>query len=139
MNFDFATKILAFILLCIVAVWDMKHHRIPNALVIAFFLLGLVRMFFLKDYASCLIGIVFPSVVLFALRIYKNEIVGFGDIKIVMAVGLFYGYLTSCIIVFIALTMLCIYAPFYKMFGNKSDAICFGPFLALASLLGFVL
>ena len=129
---------LAFALLCIVAVWDIRHKKIPNILIVIVLMMGVVRIFILKDYVPCVIGIAFPSAVLFALRIHSSAAIGFGDIKLVMAVGFFYGYLRAGIIVMISLTALCIYALIRRKKRTDTASVCFGPFLAGASLIGFI-
>lgn len=139
MEFELALKISAFAILCAVAVIDIKLKRIPNLLAILLFLLGFVRMFVQKDFTSGLIGIFFPSIVLFLLRLRGSQYIGFGDIKLVMAVGFFYGYIVAGIIVLISLIMLLVYALIRRKRINRIESVCFGPFIAVASLIGFFL
>jgi len=138
MNFESAVNAIAFSALCVAAIFDIKYKRIPNSLVIMVFMLGIARMLIREDYVSCMIGILFPSAVLFALRIYNSTIIGFGDIKLIIAVGFFFGYLRAGMIVLLSLTALLIYALIRQKTRTKETSVCFGPFLAVCSLLGFI-
>ena len=138
MSFDFAVKTLVSAVLCVIAVYDIRYRRIPNSLVALVFITGAIRMFVREDYLSCAIGIVFPSAVLFVVRFLDSKSIGFGDIKIVMAIGFFYGYLRAGIIVVLSLALLYIFAWIKRKRRAEVSSVCFGPFLAAASLVGFL-
>ena len=139
MELTIVLKLLAFAVLCVAAAIDIKTNKIPNYLPVVLFILGVVRMFIQKEYASYLIGLVFPSIILLLLRIHDSRNIGFGDIKIVMATGSFYGYISAGIIVLASLMMLCIFVLMQRKKGKDTKTVCYGPFLAISGLAGFFL
>lgn len=76
--------------------YDLRFHRIPNALCLIFFVTGCIANFFIfgwQGLANALLG----AVVVFALLIpfFIIKTLGAGDIKLMMAVGALLGVSTT--------------------------------------------
>ena len=86
-----------YILLCI-AVIDYNLYIIPNALVVALFISGLIKNYVFHEsillglLISLIVGSVFILVNRLANRIWKRESIGFGDIKLLAALSFYWGY-----------------------------------------------
>lgn len=86
-----------YILLCI-AVIDYHLYIIPNVLVIALFISGLIKNYVLHENIilgfaiSLIVGSVFILVNRLTNRILKRESIGFGDIKLLVALSFYWGY-----------------------------------------------
>lgn len=79
----------------VAGIWDLKERRIPNLLNLALFLLGLAhgwvagRVFSSLEGAACGIAVLVLPALLLRLPVLKA--VGGGDVKLVAALGSFYG------------------------------------------------
>lgn len=86
-----------YILLCI-AVIDYNLYIIPNVLVIALFVSGLIKNYVFHEniilglLISLIVGSVFILVNRLTNRIWKRESIGFGDIKLLTALSFYWGY-----------------------------------------------
>jgi prepilin signal peptidase PulO-like enzyme (type II secretory pathway) len=85
-----------------------------------------------------LIGIIFPAGVLWAFS--KRQHIGSGDIKLTMAVGLYYGYLQAAIMLIGALLIIVCYARLFLKSTKRAKAktVPFAPFITVICLIGFI-
>ena len=94
-------EILFLLIFCITAISDIKHRRIPNYFVIILVTIGIINLVADNFPLTNIIGIVFPAIVLLAFS--KRHHIGFGDIKLTIAIGLYYGYMSACVILICAM------------------------------------
>lgn len=86
-----------YILLCI-AVIDYNLYIIPNALVIALFVSGLIKNYVFHENIilglsiSLIVGSIFILANRLTNRIWKRESIGFGDIKLLAVLSFYWGY-----------------------------------------------
>ena len=79
---------------------DLEHHIIPDIISVPLIVIGLSAAFFEHQIIPALIGILIGFSVLmgigFIARLYyKKPALGFGDVKLMMAVGAFWGIQTT--------------------------------------------
>ncbi|HAX61096.1 MAG TPA: prepilin peptidase [Elusimicrobia bacterium] len=153
-NFGISVNLLIFLILSIfliiISFIDLHLRIIPDMLAISLLIFGLASSFFnplisfsfLNSLKGSLFGGVFLySVAFLGAKIYKKEVMGGGDVKLLAAGGTFLGLKN----IFLALLIACfiggITGLFLILIGNKkkSDFIPFGPFIAISILIVFFL
>ena len=136
-------EILFWIILFIILVIDFKKKIIPDTLTIIIFILGIIKIiFFDKDLENKLIGvgtypILFNILYGYGDKIFKKEIIGFGDIKLLSSIGFYLGYfgLINLIIYYNIIFLLApIYGIIYKVY-YKENEIPFAPIIILATFI----
>ncbi len=157
--------LLIFVLLLVISVIDLRHSIIPNQASITLGILGLILIIindyynrfsffngsFLGNYAATLglryniwINHLFAALLgmmIFGLIIFltKGKAMGWGDFKLIAALGLIFGWPDISMIIFLAFVIGAI-AGIIFLIGKKKkikDAISFGPFLVAGSTLTF--
>lgn len=127
---------------------DLKHRIIPNRLNMLIFEIGILFVFIygidkLAVAKNMIFGLltgagIFLGITLLGGLIAGKEAMGFGDVKFMGAVGLFFGASTIAEITLLAFGMaffICIGLLIYRFIKkNEDEYIPFGPFLALAAL-----
>lgn len=134
----FLLEALFLLLLFLAAVTDIRRRRIPNTLVTLMLIIGFIGLFILRFPQERVIGCVFPAAVLWAFK--KRGNIGYGDIKLMIAVGLFYGYMYASVILACALLL----TPCYSLFIRKEKrpevkTVPLAPFVAVFCLMASVL
>ncbi len=154
-----------FVLLILLSAIDLRRSIVPNQINLTLGLLGLILVIigdyyhrfglltgsFLKNYAAvfglrdniwinhlfaALLGMVFFGLIIF---LTKEKAMGWGDFKLVGALGLIFGWPDILMIIFSAFIIGAI-AGVFLLIGKKKkmkDAVPFGPFLAVGSTLIF--
>lgn len=95
----FYANIIVYVLFLIgvfaAGIWDARERRIPNKLNLALFILGILHGFLIGEIELSLIGAgfafflaIFPALI---MRMPVLRAVGGGDIKMMTAIGAFYG------------------------------------------------
>ena len=131
-------EFLFLTLLCIASILDIKYRRIPNYIVIAMMFIGAVALVGSCFSLEHIIGFIFPAIVLWAFS--KSHHIGFGDIKLIMAVGLYYGYLPTSIILICAMLLTSCYGLFCKHKERlELKTVPFAPFVAIFCLIASAL
>lgn len=135
----------AFICLLIaLAAIDLKHMILPDELT-----LGGSALFFIYSFFNPQVGqldallsglgaaLVFAGFFFFYLKVRKIEGLGFGDVKMVLMMGLFLGLHRLVVAIFLASLSGLLVGVFFMVFRNKNlkFALPFGPFLSLGSLI----
>ncbi|MBE5821345.1 MAG: prepilin peptidase [Clostridiales bacterium] len=143
----FAYSLLSVALVTVVAV-DFKHCIIPDKINLFIVITGIIYIIglFITKQTSVAIshilggligGGIFLALALISLVIYKQEGMGFGDVKLMTGLGLFYGIkgiLVLTLVGFALGAVVCIALIVAKIKSMK-DYIPFGPFLVIAATL----
>ncbi|ERI91505.1 peptidase, A24 family [Clostridiales bacterium oral taxon 876 str. F0540] len=119
---------------------DLKHQIIPDMLSIITLIAGLVFSFFIDiSFINSILGMFIGGLILFLLALIPNALGG-GDIKIMLGIGAFLGAYRTVWAVFLAFGLSSIVSILLLLFKIKGrrDYIPFGPFLALGSIIAFL-
>ena len=149
--FGFQTKMWAYLLLApmliIAFVIDYKLQIIPNRLNLTIFEVGLVFTFIqgiinINIAIDMLLGMVtgagiFLFITLVGSLIAGKEAMGFGDVKFMGALGLFFGWRTIIIVSLIAFLLGAIVGVVLILVKRKKgvEYIPFGPFIVIATII----
>ncbi len=141
--------ILAPMLICTLTI-DIKHQIIPNRLNLAIFEVGLACTFMqgimdMNVAINTLLGGVIGAGVFLAITavgglIVGKEAMGFGDVKLMGGLGLFFGWINIIIIALIAFLLGAIVSIFLLITKKKktNEYIPFGPFIVVAAFIVMV-
>lgn len=145
-NLDLIKYLVLTPMLLSAFVIDFKHQIIPNRLNLTILEVGLVFAFIygISDVAitlNMLVGMfvgagIFLLITLIGGAIYGKEAMGFGDVKLMGALGLFFGFPNIIIITLVAFLTGAILGVVLLATGIKksSEYIPFGPFIVIATL-----
>ena len=166
-TFNALFGIIFFLTLIPIAFIDFEHLVIPDSCIIILFVLGVVGLFFNDlsygegliniDYISKLISLGFVvgfSVIIILLeRLFKRDLMGGGDLKLLAVVGLILGWQLLLIVIASASVLSCLveisreraHKNKIKKQEEKDDTViieeegphlfAFGPYLALCSII----
>jgi leader peptidase (prepilin peptidase)/N-methyltransferase len=140
--------IFIFSIYLIIFFIDLKHFIIPNSLNFIFIISGFLKnfipeldKFLFSDFISSIIGgIVGYGMIWGIIKLYKKlkniEGMGLGDAKLFCGIGLWFGFQSVFIIIFLAsIIALIIIAPKLMMGKIKmKHEIPFGPFIIIGNL-----
>lgn len=139
-NMVFVKSVVLGSILIIISFIDLKHEVIPNFMVIITLVMGIIFLV-ARDISlvSALLGMLVGGGGLFLLALIPGAMGG-GDIKFMFAIGAFLGLNKTLWALFIAFIIAAIISGFLLLFRLKGrrDVIPFGPFLALGSLISFL-
>lgn len=140
--FGFKWLMLKYTYLCLVfilvTIIDLRYKIIPNHIVVANIIIGLVLHFFSWNdisVMSSLIGFLVGGSILFLIALIGP--MGGGDIKLMASLGLFLGWkkiIIAIILSFIIGGFISLILVILKIKGRK-DKIAFGPFLIVGAFL----
>jgi leader peptidase (prepilin peptidase)/N-methyltransferase len=149
-GFSIETLLLIFIfsIYLIIFFIDLKHFIIPNSLNFIFIISGFLKnfipeldKFIFSDFISSIIGgIIGYGMIWGIIKLYKKlkniEGMGLGDAKLFCGIGLWFGFQSVFIIIFLAsIIALIIIAPKLMMGKIKMKSeIPFGPFIIIGNL-----
>ncbi len=139
--------LLSIALVPIIAV-DYKHYIIPDKLNLFVGALGVIYIVYLFISAQTSLAInhilggvigggIFLLLALISLLIYRQEGMGFGDIKLMLGLGLIFGIksiLVLTLISFVLSAVICIGLIISKVKSMK-EYIPFGPFICIATFM----
>ncbi len=134
----------AFYIMMIIAFTDLESWSIPDALPALLIALGIIRLIIISpDYSMTAVSMVVPTLLLiikeFFLRVKKRDIIGYGDIKYLFALFLFFPFFTSLLSLWIS-ALIAVITYYYlrfrdiKLFGE--GLVPFGFFLSAGFILG---
>lgn len=133
---------IMFSLFLLIASIDLRSRLIPNMLVAAVLLAGVIYHFIVGDLslASRLTGMGAGFLVLFSAAVLSRGGVGGGDVKLLSAIGFWLGMPGVIYALFIAAAGGSIAGMVLLAAGKKkkNDSIAFGPFLALGFIIVFL-
>lgn len=140
-------NILFWIILLIILIIDFKKKIIPDALTITIIILGIIKIiFFNENLENKLIGmgtysILFNLLYGYGEKIFKKEVVGYGDIKLLSSIGFYLGYfgLTYLLIYYNIIFLISpIYGITYKKL-YKEEEIPFAPVIILSTFIFIII
>lgn len=150
--YKFQVKTLAYIvlipMLIIAFIIDYRLKIIPNRLNLTIFEVGLVYTFIegitnINVAVDMLLGMVvgaglFLIIALIGGIMYGKEAMGFGDVKLMGALGLFLGWRLTIMVTLIAFLLGAIIGVILIIKNRKKgmDYMPFGPFIVVATLVG---
>lgn len=144
--------LLASWLLLAMSVYDMMHMILPDSWTMLLGILGIVGqvsgllpLINSGVQIDILAGFIFATPFLVLWKITKGRSMGFGDIKLMLAIGLFHGWalgLSSLLVAFWVGAVVSIFYLLFSRFGykkvNMQSPIPFGPFLALGAVVSII-
>lgn len=138
-NIEFFISILIASFLIIVIVSDINYLIIPDeatiffsvAIIIANLVAG-KSLFFLLD--GIIMFVVMYLVMFFAGKVFKEEALGGGDVKLMFFIGIVLGIQNSLLAIFLG-SLLSFPAALFGTFSKKFRHIPFGPFLLGATFI----
>jgi len=157
--------IIIFILFLLLSIIDLRHMIIPNSLNLSLAVLGAINIFinnyyqkfdflagsFLRSYAP-IFGLrsniwfnylfaSFFAIAIFSLIIFfsRGRAMGLGDLKLVAALGLIFGWPDILMVLFLAFIIGALVSVVFLIIGKKKikDMVPFGPFLIIGATLTF--
>lgn len=134
---------IAIFSLAIVFFIDYKIQLIPDECHYLILFAGLINLIFnLNNWSSYLFGAIvgggtFYLLGIIALVIYKKEGMGFGDVKLMAALGFLFGFKNILVIALLAFAIGAIISIILIILNKKKmdSYIPFGPFIVISSLL----
>ena len=138
-----AVALFCSVLICVFII-DLEHTYIPDRFHIIIGVLGIVAVFFDGAYAwhshvlgGAIGGLFFLAVYYGSILFLKKEGLGFGDVKLAFALGLFLGWQKFILTVLIASLSACAFIIPLKNDGKKEFP--FAPFLSVGALIATLL
>lgn len=137
----FFKAVVLISILIVISFVDFKHKIIPNFMVIITLVMGILFLL-ARDISltSALLGMLIGGGLLFLLALIPGAMGG-GDIKFMFALGAFLGLnktLWALLLAFIVAAVISIFLLLFRI-KERRDVIPFGPFLALGSLISFLI
>ena len=113
---------------------DFETYEIPMELNIVIFICGIVITVLEKDYLNHIIGMICISGFLFLTYIItKGSGIGFGDVKLMFALGLVIGWKQIIVGFFIGCVLAILIHTIRMKISKESHMLAFGPYLSLGS------
>jgi leader peptidase (prepilin peptidase) / N-methyltransferase len=142
--FSFVIYMAFIAILIVISFIDYRHMIIPNGLIIALLILGVVQIAItlitgdFKSWIACVIGFFAGGVPLLLIALFceyvlKKEAFGGGDVKLMAAAGFLTGWKLTITSYLIGIILGAIVGVILLASGKKKrgDQIPFGPFLAI--------
>ena len=135
-------EIIEYIALFYICIIDIRKKIIPDRGFIILVIIGLLKGMINTNIEGYFLGMCvypMPLIILYILEDYfKKELIGFGDIKLMMGIGGNLGYKNLAEIVkfyhavyFLAGIMVILFILYLKYKGKKAEYIPFAPFLIM--------
>jgi len=128
---------LVFSILLVIFMIDLRHMIIPNGLVVALLVIGVIGTIYSGDYVSNLIGFFSVSSLLLVVAIVSKGGMGMGDVKLMAASGLILGWQSNILALMLGAIVGSIIGIGLLGFGviNRKQPIPFGPFLTVGIMM----
>lgn len=131
---------VAFIsILLVIFFIDLEHFIIPDSLIVALFILSLIKLFLLKEpaFINALVTGLAIFTFFYLVFILSKEKFGGGDVKLFTALAFFFGWpLTNLLVILASVLGLLVAGLLILTSQMKKDSpIPFGPFIAMASVI----
>jgi prepilin signal peptidase PulO-like enzyme (type II secretory pathway) len=128
--------ILLGVIFAIVFCIDVKEYIIPDSAQIAIFLTanGLIYFSDYRDFTESYFGFIFAGLLFLAIyyfgaKLFKKQILGFGDVKLFASVGLLLGLLTFNYFLWVLTFSSALFVLLKKILKKDSKVIPYGPFI----------
>jgi leader peptidase (prepilin peptidase)/N-methyltransferase len=145
LSLDFFTFLIFVSLLIPISFIDLKTTFIPDTLSISGIVIGLALSFFRGIIVISLIGtalgaILILTIIIVGKRVYKQDVMGFGDIKLAALIGAFVGWAGLLLTIMISAILGATYGLVQIKRGKLSmkSQIPYGPFLAIGGVIAFL-
>jgi len=149
LRFDISLELFAFLifvsLLIPISFIDLNTTLIPDSLSISGIILGLSLSVFRGLALISIIGAAAGALLIFIIiilgkRIYKQDVMGYGDIKLAAMIGAFVGWAGILLTVMIGSFLGAIYGLIQIKRGKLTmkSQIPFGPYLAIGGIISFL-
>ena len=126
---------LLIICLLLVSINDIKKRKIPNSLVVAIYLIGILNIISGRvSYADSIAGLSILPVIILSVSKICNFKVGMGDIKLISAIGFCLGLLSQMFVVSIGMSVSLIY-----ILIKRKKTIALGPFIGLGTFITLIM
>ena len=139
-------EIIEYIALFYICIIDIRKKIIPDRGFIILVIIGLLKSMLNTNIEGYFLGMCvypMPLIILYILEDYfKKELIGFGDIKLMMGIGGNMGYKSLAevvkfyhVVYFLAGIMVILFLLYLKHKGKKADYIPFAPFLTIVFIM----
>jgi leader peptidase (prepilin peptidase)/N-methyltransferase len=132
------TLLLVFLgTLIAIIVYDIKYLQIPNQFVFLLLIVGMIGLFInIQSLNHFLMGLLFSFGLFFILYLLFPKGIGFGDVKLAGAIGLFLGFKLTILAILLSFFSGAIVGLLLIALGKKTmkDPIPFGPYLAFGAI-----
>ena len=149
LKFDFTILTIFYLsfiyILITISFIDLEHMIIPDGLVLAAAMLGLMALIFNilpigwpdSAYGALLYGGVMAGVGYVGKLVYKMDALGGGDVKLAGVLGLYLGWKMSMISLLLAFLVAALFVVVGLAVGrlSRKQLIPFGPFLAMGAIM----
>lgn len=124
--------------LIIISFTDIKHHIIPDSLVIIILLTGMVFSIISKSFLNCVLGTFSGGGIMFIIALIPGSIGG-GDVKLMAALGAYLGAKGIIYSIMLGFILSSIYSFIILLLKKKGckDYIPLGPFLCMGTFIAF--
>ena len=134
-------EIIEYMALFYICIIDIRKKIIPDRGFIILVIIGLLKSMLKANVEGYFLGMCvypMPLIILYILEDYfKKELIGFGDIKLMMVIGGSLGYKNLAevvkyyhVVYFLAGITVILFLLYLKHKGKKAEYIPFAPFLA---------
>lgn len=129
--------IVFFTIIVVIIFYDFKYLIIPNKLVLLIIIIALTRLLIdQENLLQYILGTLVGFGLFFILYLLFPKGIGFGDVKLAGAIGLFLGFRLTILAVLLSFFSGAIVGLLLIALGKKTmkDPIPFGPFLAFGAI-----
>ena len=126
---------LLIICLILISIKDIKERKIPNTLIVAIYLIGILNLISgLVSYAESIEGLlIMPVIILLVSKLFKYK-VGMGDIKLISAIGFALGFGIQIVILAVGMG-LCLMV----LAITRKKSIFLGPFISFGAFIALII
>ena len=144
-SFELLTFLVFISLLIPISFIDLKTTLIPDSIAIPGIILGLTLSIFrglaLISFIGAVAGaVLILTIILVGKRVYKKEVMGYGDIRLAALIGAFAGWAGVLLTIMIGSFLGAVYGLIQIRRGKLTmkSQIPFGPYLAIGGIISFL-
>ena len=126
---------LLIICLILISIKDIKERTIPNTLVVAIYLIGILNLISGRvNYAESIMGLlIMPVIILLVSKLFKYK-VGMGDIKLISAIGFALGFGSQIVVLAVGMGVCLMVLAI-----TRKKAIFLGPFISFGAFIALII
>ncbi|WP_051569329.1 prepilin peptidase [Alkaliphilus transvaalensis] len=121
-----------FSLLLLCSIYDIRKRIIPNNIILGILMLGLFRLIVSAMDIGSLWGFFIPAFPLLVVKFFNPKYIGAGDIKLLMAIGVWVGYKSNILVYILACTLALVWALLHITLKKQIKTVPFAPFITVA-------